>query len=335
MILYGEPLLWVNHSAWLFLPFFILCALVVVHHYWALGKFISKLASPERRSTFFTGAGFWTRLLRLVTFLATLTCLFFAVCRPQWGKREEVVMREGRDVVVLLDISRSMQAADMLPTRLDAAKLKLKMLLSKLHYERLGLILFSGSAFVQSPLTVDYQAFMTFLDQVDTELIASGTTAVDKALLRAVELFDSSKTDSNKIMLLVTDGEDFSSHFAPVAARVKEAHIRLVSYGIGSEDGAPIPRCDATGKVVGYEKDEKGEAFLSKLNVPHLRKISEDLSGICVVATDDDSDLDQIVEYISSVEKTHFEDRTVSSHDEQYPWAVGAAAIFYAINALA
>lgn len=334
MTFYGEPIIWANPSAWFFVPFFVLLVAVVAYHYWALGNWFAKLASAQYRSTLISGTNPWLRQLRCVTFVATIVCLFIALCRPQWGKREEVVLREGRDVVVLLDISRSMQAADFEPTRLDAAKLKLKMLLSKLHYERLGLILFSGTAFVQAPLTVDYQAFMTFLDQVDTELIASGTTAVDKALTRAVELFDASQADANKIILLVTDGEDFSSNLDAVSKRVKEKDIRLIAYGIGSAGGAPIPRKDHTGRVVGFERDADGKAFLSMLNVPHLTKISEQLSGACIVATENDSDLDAIVAYISSVEKKQFEDRTVSTHEERYPWAVGAAAILYAINAL-
>jgi Ca-activated chloride channel family protein len=334
MMIHGETVLWNNPHAWLVLPVFALLIFAVVHHYWSLSRWFEQLAIPEYQSMLISGANPWLRRLRFLSFVAVLGCLFVALCRPQWGKVEEVILREGRDVVVLLDISRSMQAADLEPTRLDAAKLKLKLLLSKLNYERLALILFSGAAFVQAPLTVDYPAFMTFLDQVDTEIIASGTTAVDKALLRAIELFDSSLAGSSKIILLVTDGEDFSTHLDTVAKKVKEKDIRLVAYGVGSEGGAPIPRKDNAGRVVGFERDAQGKAYLSLLNVPHLKKISEDLSGKCVVATEDDSDLDQIVEYIMSVEKKKFEDRTVSSHEERYPLAVGAAAVLYAINAL-
>ncbi len=334
MMIYGEPIVWANPGVWLVLPAFILLGLVVAYHYWALGRWLSKLAAPQFRSLLLSGANPWVRSFRMFTFFGVLLCLFVAVARPQWGKCEEVVLREGRDVVVLLDISRSMQASDMEPTRLDAAKFKLKMLLSKLNYERLGLILFSGSAFVQSPLTVDYQAFMTFLDQVDSELIASGTTAVDKALMRAVELFESSPAESNKIILLVTDGEDFSAHLSAVEKRVKDANIRLVSYGFGTPEGAPIPRKDSHGRVVGVEKEADGSIALSRLNVAHLRKISQALSGVCIEASADDSDLDEIVGYISSVEKTTFEDRTVSTHEERYPIAVAAAAVLYAINAL-
>ena len=331
----GEQIYWTYTTLWWALPMVGFFVVVATHHYVSAYRWVCSLVDPSRIKDFFSGASQLFYVLRWATFCVTFFFLCVALCRPQWGKTESVITRDGRDVIVLLDISRSMQASDILPSRLDAAKLKLKILLSKLTCERLGLILFSGSAFVQSPLTVDYHAFMGFLDQVDTELIASGTTAVDKALVKAVELFESgSSNSSSKIILLVTDGEDFSAHLDKVEARVKKANINVVALGVGSQDGAPIPLKDYSGRVVGYEKDHDGKPFLSKLNAEHLQKIVSNLGGTFIQYRESDADLDGVVAYIQSHEKQQFDERKVSFAEERYPIAVGCAALMYALHTL-
>lgn len=334
MMIAGESVFWATSNPWLYVPIFLSFLLIVIYQYANARSWMRQLTGPTFVDRFFVGASSQRFWLRGLTFGLALLSLFVAVCRPQWGKKEDVVVREGRDIVVLLDISRSMQAADLAPTRLEAAKLKLKMLLSRLTCERLGLVLFSGSAFVQSPLTIDYKAFSGYLDQVDSEIIASGTTAVDKALLKGLELFDAASQGSTKIMLLVTDGEDFSAHLEQVEARVKKAGVHVVAFGVGSEAGAPIPRKDHAGKVIGFEKDVEGKTVLSKCNMPYLGKIAEQLSGIAVATSSADEDLDAIIDYVQGKEKKQFDERSVSFAEERYPFAVAFAAIFYALNAL-
>jgi len=334
MTIGSELVFWANQNPWLYAVAFALIACFVGYHYFSAHRKIQMLASGVLLARFFRGASGVRFILRWVTFAAALLFLFVAVCRPQWGKKEDVVVREGRDIVVLLDISRSMQASDLAPTRLEAAKLKLKMLLSKLSCERLALVLFSGSAFVQSPLTIDYHAFSSYLDQVDSEVIASGTTAVDKALLKGLDLFDASSASATKIMLLVTDGEDFSAHLEQVEARVKKAGVQVIALGVGSESGAPIPKKDANGRVVGFEQDAQGKTALSKCNMAYLENIASKLNGVAVQLSSLDEDLDTLVTHIQAQEKKQFDERSVSFAEERYPIAVGCAALFYAVNAL-
>lgn len=334
MTIGSELVFWATANPWWYILFALMMSVFLALHYFSTRRWIATVVAEQFIDRFFVGASFARFVMRWVTFSVALLFLAVAVCRPQWGKKENVVVREGRDIVVLLDISRSMQAADIAPTRLEAAKLKLKMLLAKLSCERLGLILFSGSAFVQSPLTVDYQAFSGYLDQVDSEVIASGTTAVDKALLKGIDLFDAGSVGATKIMLLVTDGEDFSAHLEQVQERVKKAGVQVLALGVGSKAGAPIPRKDGAGRIIGFEQDSQGKTILSKCDMAYLEKIASTLNGVAVRATSLDQDLDALVAYIQTQEKKQFEERSVAFAEERYPIAVGCAALLYALNAL-
>ncbi|MBM3894284.1 VWA domain-containing protein [Candidatus Dependentiae bacterium] len=321
-----------------YLPFILITGFCILLFYFLqfkrCSKWIESVSKKDTRNFLFTGLSSFHRTARFATITCFLLLFLISFIRPQWGKSENIVQREGRDVVVALDISRSMQGSDVLPTRLEAAKLKLKVLLSRLHCERMGLVLFSGSAFTQSPLTIDYDAFMSYLDQVDSEMIASGTTAIDKALLKSAKLFESDENSGTKIILLITDGEDFSSHLSEASEIIKSKNIQIIALGVGTEEGAPIPKKDRTGAIIGYEKTATGDLALSKLNIKRLQEITQKISGHCVASTLDDQDIDSVVEYIQKLEKKRFDDKKVSLHEERYPFFISAAAFFYALHSL-
>jgi len=258
--------------------------------------------------------------------------IFLALLQPQWNKKETTVTQEGRDLLIALDISRSMMARDLKPNRLEFTKLKIRNLLKKLDFERVGLILFSGSAFLQCPLTVDHAAFLMFLDQVDVETIASGTTAIDSALLKAIQVFGESSGRKNKLVVLATDGEDFSLNLQAVKQKAQEQNIKLFALGIGTPQGAPVPIIDASGNVSGHEVDEKGNIAITKLNEELLQKMCNDLNGNYFRSSYDDSDLDQLSTIIKNYEKEKFEDRKVSYYQDQYPWFLGFAWILLLIE---
>ncbi len=235
--------------------------------------------------------------------------------------------QEGRDVLFVLDISRSRLAADKRPTRLDFIKPKIRTLIDLLKADRVGLVLFSGSAFVQCPLTVDHDAFRMYLDQVDVETIASGTTSLDAALMKAIEVFQSGKGRKNKLVVLATDGEDFSSYLSSVRSQAERENIKLFAMGIGSPEGAPVPIIDARGRQVGHEKLEDGTVALTKLNEELLQSLCDHLGGVYVRTTYGDGDIDHIVGAIEVFERERFGERAMSMYEEQYPWLVGLALV--------
>ncbi len=244
--------------------------------------------------------------------------LWLALLRPQWNKKEEMIAQEGRDVLIALDISRSMLATDCKPNRLECAKTKIKRLLNLLDCERVGLILFSGSAFMQCPLTTDYSAFLMYLDHVDAETISSGTTALDAALKLALETYEELPSKKSKSLMIFTDGEDFSHNLKQYKMKAKEQGLYLFTIGVGTSEGAPIPLYDEQGAQVGHQKDSKGNVVITRLDESVIGALAQESGGLYVPITKNNSDLKKLVTQIQRFEKEKFEDKKVSQLEEKY-----------------
>jgi Ca-activated chloride channel homolog len=316
---------WAGFDRIVFLPLFLIFIIFIIKNYRHTMSAVAQLVHPFHRKKIFTH--FSPRRQWLKTFLlcAGIGGIFLALLQPQWGKKEQSVMQEGRDVLVLLDISRSMNAKDIKPNRLDFAKLKIRALLDKLACDRVGLIVFSGSAFVQCPLTADHAAFLMFLDHVDTEIVSSGTTALDTALAKALEVFSSAQGRKNKLAILLTDGEDFSCNLDTTTNRALGENLHIFAIGIGTKDGAPIPIFANDGTQTGHETNEKGEIVLSHLGEKTLTTLCSNVKGLYVPMTYDDGDIDTISARVAHYEKEKFGDKKVSLFEDQYPWLLGFA----------
>ena len=322
---------WAGSDRFVYLPLFIVPIVLIIWYAFRQRNALKQLAGAHRRLLLHNLAG-WRTLTKAWLLCAGLVAIFIALLQPQWGKQEQNIIQEGRDLLVLLDISGSMRAKDLKPSRLDLAKLKIRALLGKLTCERVGLIIFSGSAILQCPMTSDYPAFLMFLDNVDTESIASGTTALDTALEKAMATFKHIGSAKHKLVFLLTDGEDFSTNLTGIQQAAAREHITLMTLGIGSPEGAPIPKLDHHGNQVGHETDETGAIALSKLNEEKLRTITKDLHGKYLRANYDDGDIASMVKYVQSFEKTRYEDKRLSLFHDQYPWFLGAAWLLLALE---
>ncbi|MBX9830715.1 VWA domain-containing protein [Candidatus Babeliales bacterium] len=323
---------WAGADKLLYAPVFVLFIFLVIRNYVRIRRSANVLVHSANRKTVFANYSGRKQLIKTLSLCTALVLLFLALLQPQWGKKEHTVVQEGRDLLMVLDVSRSMLAQDFKPSRLEFAKLKVRNLLAKLNFERVGLILFSGSAFMQCPLTIDHAAFLMFLDHVDAEVISSGTTAIDVALQKAMEVYAKSTGRKNKNVLLVTDGEDFSTNLAGVKSKALEQNIRVFALGVGSTEGAPIPIIDAHGNQVGHEKDEKGGIALSALNEKLLQQICMQLHGSYVKASYDDSDIDGIARQIQQLEKEKFMDQKISQYEDQYPWLLAGAWLLFLLE---
>ena len=318
---------WAGIDRIIFFPIFLIFFILSIKNYQRIKNLFSQLIHTENRRIILKNFSLKKQFLKTFLFSLSLLFLFLALLQPQWGKKEQTIVQEGRDLFILLDISRSMIAEDLKPNRLDFAKLKIRTLLEKLPCERVGLILFSGSAFLQCPLTIDHSSFLMFLDQAGPETISSGTTAIDNALQKAMSAFESSAGRKNKLAVLITDGEDFSLQLESVKQKALEQNIKLFALGVGTPDGAPIPILDNTGKQVGHETDSSGKVEMSKLNEPMLQDICKNLNGTYLRASYDDSDLDTLSGIVKSFEKEKFMDKKFSLYEEQYPWFLGVALL--------
>lgn len=319
IVLGGHHLLWAALDRAWYAPVFLIAVVLVCWGYITYARRLEVLVHHRYFKLLLPGYARWRGVLKVLLLTVAMGGLFIALLQPQWGKKEIEVTQEGRDVLIALDVSRSMLAQDVKPSRLAFTKLKVRKLLQKLSFERVGLILFSGNAFVQCPLTADYKTFQLFLDHVTPESISSGTTAIGNAINRAVEVFDRSKGRKNKLLLMVTDGEDFASDITQVVARIKKDNVTVLAWGVGSEQGAPIPVFDAYGKQQGNQKDAEGKLAITKLNPALLKQISAELEGRYEPLTLDDGDIDRIVEYVQQFEREALADRKMNQYHDRYP----------------
>jgi Ca-activated chloride channel family protein len=220
------------------------------------------------------------------------------------------------DIFIALDVSKSMLAEDIQPNRLEKAKHEISKLIDKLEGDRIGLICFAGIAFVQCPLTLDYNAANLFLNDIDTQIIPQPGTAIGSAISLARQSFVSQEM-KYKVLVLITDGEDHEGDPVAVAKEATKDGIVIYTIGIGSQQGAPIPEYDSYGNRVGYKKDRSGQVVTSKMDMLTLEKIAFETGGKYYISSSGESELEKIYQEISQMEEkelssrqyTHFEDR--------------------------
>ncbi len=309
----------------LLIPLVGVLGVVFVRHYLWQKRTAHQLGS-ELLKNFSVRRAFIKTLLRFLSVLF----LVLAIGRPQWGTSEQVVEQEGRDVLIALDVSRSMLAQDNKPSRLDAAKTKIKQLLDRLTAERVSLMIFSGIAVVQCPFTSDTGAFMSFLDMADVETISSGTTAIDKAVALGIKTFEDLPGRKHRIMVLFTDGEDFSTD-EKVSQQAKEAGLHLFTVGVGTPEGAPIPLYNHQGKQQGHLRDN-GTTVITKLNEHRLAMLAQQTDGRYIRMEDGDNDIGTLVSEIHRFEKEKFDDMIFSSERERYALFAGLSFMFLLVE---
>lgn len=307
----------------------VLC-LVILFVYFAFTKknaVIRQLVARKWLTTLFAGYSYKRSVLKSVLLYFAFVFMFLALLRPQWGKKETMVEQEGRELFIALDISRSMLVSDIKPNRLAFAKSKVKKLLRLLPSERVGLLIFSGTAVVQCPLTRDKALFNMFLNQLDADTISSGTTAIDQAILKVIQVLKKQPTHKNKILVVFTDGEDFSHNLSQVKEQAQDLGVHIFTYGVGTEQGAPIPVLNESGVPVSYEKNEQGNVILSRLNSGILKSLSKQTGARYIAPTQSDEDLQALITDVERFEKEKFEDKEFSRGEEKYPYFLAVSFV--------
>jgi Ca-activated chloride channel family protein len=264
------------------------------------------------------------RMVRSLLRLTALSLLVLAAARPQWGASEVEVEQEGIDLVVALDISRSMLAEDIQPTRLGRAKVELSDLIESMRGDRVGLVFFAGASFPQSPLTVDAAAARLFLSQADPDMIQAQGTDIGSALETAVSLF-TEESGRTRVILLVTDGEDFAGLFEGVSAELQRRSIALYAVGMGTAEGAPIPNFDELGRRAGFVRDETGAVVISRLEESALIDLVQKTGGLYARAGSAGLDLARLRGELQSLEGGALRSQRVVNYQDRYPLPLGAA----------
>ena len=242
-------------------------------------------------------------------------------------------MAKGVDVFLVLDTSFSMDATDVAPSRMERARYITSALIERLQGNRIGLIVFSGTAFVQCPLTLDYGAAKIFLDTVGTGVMPEPGTDILQALEAASRGFVA-RDSKFKVVVLLTDGEETEGSALGVAEKAREEGIVIHTVGVGTPGGEPIPVRNENGDVTDYIRDESGQPVLSRLGEETLSKIALQTGGKYFRISEQDQEIDEIAGLVAGMEGEELESQLFRRFQERFYWPLGFALLFLLAESL-
>jgi Ca-activated chloride channel family protein len=264
------------------------------------------------------------RRIKLVLWIGALALLIISMARPQWGETKQSVAQKGVQVMVALDVSKSMLAQDLKPDRLTRAKMEINELMNHLNGDEVGLTAFSGASFVLFPLTSDYNTARSFLDSANPGVVSRPGTAIGEAIRTAMRGFDEAR-NSQKVIVVMTDGEDNQADVTAAAQEAAKAGVMVYTIGFGSSAGDVIPEYDNAGNQVGVKKDKSGQTVVSTLNEQALRDIAAATGGQYYPATADGSELDALAAQLNGLQKGDIQRSDTVQRSEQYQWFLAPA----------
>ncbi len=264
--------------------------------------------------------------VKMILFSFAYTLLVIGLANPQIGTKLEEVKREGVDVIIALDVSNSMKAQDIRPNRLERAKQAISRFIDKLENDRIGLIVFAGQAYVQLPITTDFNAAKLFLSTIDTDIIPTQGTAIGNAIDLSMQSFVG-EDNKHKALVIITDGENHEDDAVEAAKKANDQGIVIHTIGMGSPDGAPIPVYH-NGVQVDFMKDSEGNTVITKLDQTILEKISAEGKGIFVRASSGDDGLETIMKEIGKMDKKTFGTKQFSNYEDRFQYFIAAGLFF-------
>ena len=267
---------------------------------------------------------------KIILLSLSIISLVFGLMNPKIGTQLETVKREGVDIVFAMDVSRSMLAEDIAPNRIEKSKRLVSAIINQLASDRVGIIAYAAQAVPQLPITTDYAAAKMFLQALNTDMLSSQGTALDSAIDLAGTFFDD-EDQTNRVIFLISDGEDHSEEASNAASRAAKLGIKIFSFGVGTESGAPIP-LKRNGIIESYKKDSDGEVVITKLNQNILQNIAASTGGTYQDGNNTQNVLDFVSEQLKAMDKKEFEAKKFVSFKDRFQAFLLAALIFLLID---
>lgn len=275
---------------------------------------MSRLGDAERLLPPFSEKKFWWKGVLL---LLAVACLSVAWANPQLGAKKQVTTQESSDVFLAMDISQSMLCQDLVPSRLEMAKIFAQKVVKSLAGERVGLIFFAGNAFMAVPLSDDYSFVLESIQQASPDLLTEQGTAIASALELAEKSFEPN-SGGGRAIILITDGENHDDTATEAAKSALSAGTMVVAVGAGTVTGGPIPETSWEGGS--FKRDENGTVILTKLNEDMLQKIAQAGGGMALNVRQSDRAVAAISREVSQLEKRSFDRRSTTELDSWYQW---------------
>ncbi len=273
------------------------------------------------------------RVIRFALQLLGLSLAVVSLAQPRWGYTFQDVKRKGLDLLIAVDTSRSMLSNDVQPNRIERVKLAVQDLINELQGDRVGLIAFAGRAFLQAPLTIDYDAVVEAINDLDTKTIPEGGTNISSAIALATQSFGKSAT-GNRALIIFTDGEELSGDAVKMAKEATDAGVRIFTVGVGTPQGSLIPVTGEDGQTA-FVKDSSGQVVKSKLDDKRLREIAQATGGFYIHLESGPRTMQQVQsEGLAKMQAAEMDVRLSRRPIERYEWALGAALIALALAIL-
>lgn len=285
-------------------------------------KELLKKLSPNR-STF-------KSVLKIIVLCLAIACLSFAMVNPKVGTKLETVKREGVDIIFALDVSKSMLVEDIAPNRLDKAKQLITQIINNLAGDRVGIIGYAGSAFPQVPITTDFAAAKLFLAGMNTDMVSSQGTAITQAIELAQTFYDD-EDQTNRVLFLVSDGEDHGGNIPKIAEEAAEKGIRIFTIGVGTVEGGPIP-IKKNGVLQYYLRDSNNEQVISRLGEETLKEIAKITNGEYIDGTNTKEVVDRVKTILNAMDKKEFEAKQFTDFKDQFQWFLAGALFLLVLD---
>ncbi|MBP6758371.1 MAG: VWA domain-containing protein [Flavobacterium sp.] len=313
-----------DESKYLYLLFIvpILVLLFLYNQYWKKKKqrefgdldLVKKL-SPEK--------SVFKPILKLVVLLLALVGIILGLVNPKIGTKMETVKREGIDIVFAMDMSKSMLAEDVAPSRLEKSKQIVSQIINQLGSDRIGIVAYAGSAFPVLPITTDYSVAKMFLQSMNTDIVSSQGTSLDEAIKLSATYFDE-KSKTSKLLIMISDGEDHSEGAESAAEEANKLGMKIIAIGVGTEKGSTIP-LRVNGVVESFKRDNNNEVVITKLNKEGLTTIAKATKGGYVDGNNTKAVLDYVKNALDNIQKTEFESTQMADFQSQFQWFLGFA----------
>lgn len=269
--------------------------------------------------------------------LCALSALVVALAQPQWGKIVEETPTQGLDVLIVLDLSSSMEVEDLAPSRLLRARHWIRNFLTQVEGDRVGLVAFAGSSFLAAPLTTDLDYIREQLETLDPRVITNQGTDLGMGISTAVEALERGSeggSPESRVILVISDGEDLENEAEKAAQSVKEKRFGFFALGIGTEGGGPVPLFDSSGQKMGFKKDESGQPIVSRFTPSALQAVAKAAGGEYWTATDSESEIKAIVGSIEGRSRSSIQSRKQVHYKERYQWFLGIVFLFWILELL-
>lgn len=273
-------------------------------------------------------------IFKFLSFRTGIAFLILGIIGPKVGSRLQEVKSTGIDLVIALDVSKSMLAEDIKPNRIERSKQAINQLIGRLTGDRISLIVFAGDAYVQLPITNDYEAAKMFLSTVDTDIVPRQGTAMGAAIELAIESLESDDSSASRAIVVITDGENHEDDAIDAAGKAASMGISVHAIGMGTKEGAPIPEYNRSGTRIGFKKDNSGNTVVSALNEAMLSDLVRAGEGIFTRASSSYVGLNELAEELGKMEKEELGTYSFADYEHRFQWFIAIGLIFLLLDTI-